>query len=130
MMANEIRVNIKRVVRSLAIVLIPFLFTLLIPTQGHYGQNWTTFTVWIVFHFLGLPIGGCMLILRLIRLLKNNQESYYQFFGVTNAVCGLFGLTNSILNHISVPSWYVFDLIVGFAILIDYFFIQPLKKCV
>lgn len=91
------------------------------PSDGKLGQSFGVVAMFLLSRYLGLFIGAGLLLLRIIRVLKDNSALIYIFAGVLNTCLGVLSLVLFISNNMvsSGLALFILNEFIGAIILID-----------
>ena len=102
-----------------------------------FSLNSNTFSglsIWFLFvliHYLGIGVGGILIIFRFLSILKRKDSFIYIFFSILNIGIGLSNLGFVIFSDVAQSSIWVylfFNLLLGAASFIDTFLIDQLDS--
>ena len=96
------------------------------PDQVSTGIIDNRFVMFLFTRYFGLWLGGLVLLLRLLRIIKNKQSCIYIFIGLLNTGVGIFGIFFSIFKYVNMDFFPIFivNLSIGLVIFIDIFLLE------
>jgi len=96
------------------------------PDQVSTGIIDNRFVMFLFTRYFGLWLGGLVLLLRLLRIIKNKQSFIYIFIGLLNTGVGIFGIFFSIFKYVNMDFFPIFivNLSIGLVIFIDIFLLE------
>jgi hypothetical protein len=91
------------------------------PNQVSTGILDNRFVMFLFTRYFGLWSGGLVLLLRLLRIIKNKQSFIYIFIGLLNTSLGVLGIFLSTFKQVNIDllHMFIFNLSIGVIIFID-----------
>jgi hypothetical protein len=120
-----VELNKKRYNALFSLIMLAFLASIIIfvfyPGKSELGQKFNVTAIFLLLRYIGLCIGICVIILRVIKVLNNNSALLYVFIGLLNTAIGLLSLILFITNNMDASALNLFILneVIGAIILMD-----------
>lgn len=101
------------------------------PSRSPLGSFFDVFTILIVTHYIAIAIGVVVLLLRIMKIIRNNSMLIYVLVGTLNVFLAITGITLFVADHADMEWLHkcLGNLLVGFIILCDsFFFPEQIKQ--